>query len=93
MPYDKTARLWPAVDEHFFREKTFTPQKQEGPHCVATTLAMATDSNPHDFYTTVNTQDPVSWSERLEAYGLCTPTNPASRAAIQGRRQKEFPSI
>ena len=23
---------------------------------------------------------------------ICTPTNPASRAAIQGRRQKEFPS-
>lgn len=44
-------------------------QRQVGPTCVATCLAMLTDQDPECFCD-VNIEDPVAWSKALEYYSL-----------------------
>jgi hypothetical protein len=40
--FDRTAPLWSGPAEAFFRDRTIVPQRQRGPHCVATAPAMLT---------------------------------------------------
>lgn len=70
MTYDAKTVLWSSTDDQYFKEKLLTPVKQKGPHCVATALAIATNTAPSIFQGAINTQDPVSWSESLRAYGM-----------------------
>jgi len=70
MPYDLNSTLWPNRDDVFFRDHTFIPQRQSGPHCVSTTLAMLTGTSPETFQGTVNTQDPRSWSAALAPWDM-----------------------
>ncbi len=70
MPYDAISRLWPRDDEVFFRDQRFRVVRQSGPHCVSTVLAILTGETPETFQGSVNTQDPVSWSEALLPYGM-----------------------
>lgn len=70
MPFDSTSTLWPTADDAFFRNRVVTPIQQYGPHCVSTVLAMLTSQTPETFQGRVNTQDPVSWSAALAAYGM-----------------------
>jgi len=68
MPYDTNCRLWP--DEKFFSDREFHVIRQAGPRCVSTSLAILTGADPSEFQGVVNTQDPVSWSEKIEAWGM-----------------------
>jgi len=70
MPYDSNARLWPNRDDSFFRNADIHPVKQQGPHCVTTSLAILTGQAPEFFQGVVNTQDPISWSEALKPFGM-----------------------
>lgn len=72
MPYDKTSNLWPKTSEQFFRDYTLHPVKQAGPHCVSTALAILTGASPECFQgpEKVNTQDPRTWSDALQAYDM-----------------------
>jgi hypothetical protein len=70
MPYDFHTTLWPNTGEAFFRTATFTVQRQVGPHCVFTVLAILTEQTPEQFQGRINTQNPVSWSEALAEYGM-----------------------
>ena len=70
MPYDAISPLWPQSNEPFFRDRTFEPIRQSGPHCVSTVLAMLTGTSPETFQGKINTQDPVSWSEALRQWGM-----------------------
>lgn len=65
MAYDETCSLWPTDDEAFFRNAKFDAIRQEGPHCVSTTLAILTGAKPEYIQGVINTQDPVSWSQAL----------------------------
>jgi hypothetical protein len=56
--------------EQFFRERTFQPVRQDGPHCVSTALAILTGALPETFQGKVNTQDPRSWSLALQVYDM-----------------------
>jgi hypothetical protein len=68
--FDLTAPLWSGPPEAFFRDRTIVPQRQRGPHCVATALAMLTGQRPEEFHGRMNTQDPVSWSAVLAPSGM-----------------------
>ncbi|GIV18998.1 MAG: hypothetical protein KatS3mg023_0749 [Armatimonadota bacterium] len=69
--YNRSCGLWTNTEEHFYRDKVIHPIRQQGPRCVATTLAMLTATEPERFYPPViNTQDPVSWSEALRPFGM-----------------------
>lgn len=70
MPYDSTSKLWPNTSEQFFRQRTFLPLKQSGPHCVSTVLAMLSGAAPESFQGHINTQDPGSWSDALRTFGM-----------------------
>ena len=70
MPYDLNSTLWPNREDVFFRDHAFIPQRQTGPHCVSTTLAMLTGTSPETFQGTVNTQDPRSWSAALAPWDM-----------------------
>ena len=70
MPYNHNSHLWPNGSEAFFRDVTLRPQLQEGPHCVSTSLAILTGSTPEKFQGIVNTQDPLSWSDKLKDWGM-----------------------
>jgi hypothetical protein len=70
MPYDNNCHLWPNTEDSFFRNIKIQPIHQKGPHCVSTVLAMLSGSEPEDFQGVVNTQDPVSWSEALQKFGM-----------------------
>lgn len=70
MPFSRTSSLWPNASDEFFRERTFEPVRQSGPHCVSTALAILTGASPELFQGSVNTQDPRSWSEALHDYGM-----------------------
>jgi len=70
MPYDAASRLWPHANESFFRDRTFTVIRQRGPHCVSTVLGILTGTLPEEFQGKINTQDPVSWSEALQQWGM-----------------------
>jgi hypothetical protein len=70
MPYDAHSGLWPQVGESFFRDRIFIPQRQVGPHCVATTLAMMTGQTPNEFMGKMNTQNPATWSDALAPWQM-----------------------
>ena len=70
MPYNTTSRLWPNDDDSFFRDRNFSPVAQRGPRCVSTVLGILTGAAPETFQRRINTQDPVSWSDALAAYGM-----------------------
>lgn len=72
MPYNKHCSLWPNAEDQagYFRSRSFEPIPQNGPHCVATTLAILSGRKPEDFHDRVNTQDPRSWSDALRADGM-----------------------
>ena len=66
VPYDKTPNLWPNISDQFFRQRTFQPVRQSGPHCVSTALAILSGAAPEASQGRVNTQDPRSWSDALQ---------------------------
>ena len=68
--YDHNTTLWSNKDEYFFRDFEIRPIPQRGPHCVSTVLAMLTGKEPEDFQGKMNTQDPRSWSQVLQPYGM-----------------------
>ncbi len=70
MPFDTNSLLWNGQPENYFRNRSIQPIEQDGSHCVSTVLAMLTGATPERFQGVVNTQDPVSWSESLNEYGL-----------------------
>lgn len=71
MPYDSASKLWPNTSEQFFRQRTFLPVKQSGPHCVSTVLAILSGAVPESFQGPhINTQDPGSWSGALRSFGM-----------------------
>jgi hypothetical protein len=70
MPYDCSSSLWPNKTDSFFWDRPIKPLEQTGPHCVSTVLAMLSGALPERFQGVVNTQDPISWSEALQPYGL-----------------------
>ncbi len=70
MTFQTTCRLWPASDSVFYRDRIIVPQKQVGPHCTSTVLAMLTGESPEYFQDRINTQDPVSWSSALLPFGI-----------------------
>jgi len=77
---NSSAPLWDAasVEENqgpFFSDLEFEHDKQIGPSCVATTLAMIARSTGavvtvDDFKKVTNSQSPHSWSNALKPYGL-----------------------
>ena len=68
--YDQNATLWQNKNEYFFRNHEIQPIAQRGPHCVSTVLAMLTGKTPEEFQGKMNTQDPSSWSQVLQPYGM-----------------------
>ena len=71
MPYDLRSNLWPEKKEAFYRNNHFRPIQQVGQHCASTVLAILTKTTPEVFQNEgVNTQDPVSWSNALQTYGM-----------------------
>jgi hypothetical protein len=70
MPYDFNSHLWQDKEEKFYSDNQFHPIKQRGPHCVSTVLAMLAGTDPEQFQGVVNTQDPVSWSDSLQKWGM-----------------------
>lgn len=70
MPFDHATVLWPDLAESFFRDRSFVAVRQEGPHCVSTSLAILTGQPPERFQGVVNTQNPVSWSDSLGPWSM-----------------------
>ncbi len=75
MPFNFGSTLWENTHENFYRTHSFQPAKQEGPHCVSTALAILTQRQTATFLLLqkrgrLNTQEPVSWSEALRAFGM-----------------------
>ena len=70
MPYDSNSCLWPNTTDAFFRDIELEPQFQMGPHCVSTSLAILTDNIPEEFQGNINTQDPISWSDTIQEWGM-----------------------
>ena len=70
MPYDMNSHLWPNLEDIFFRNQELRALSQIGPHCVSTSLAILTGANPEDFQGIVNTQDPISWSEKIKEWDM-----------------------
>ena len=74
------APLWDASDPGkaegpYFSDISIEHVKQDGPSCVATTLAMiarttGADVGPDDFKKITNSQSPHSWSNALKPYGM-----------------------
>jgi len=70
MAMDYNCPLWPTRDNHFFRDLTLAPLRQNGPHCVATVLAILSRTALESFMGRINTQDPLSWSDSLREFGM-----------------------
>jgi hypothetical protein len=70
MPNPGESRLWANEKENFFGDRVITPKKQMGKHTIATVLAILSGEKPEFFQEKVNTQDPVSWSDSLEPFGM-----------------------
>ncbi|MBZ0297136.1 MAG: hypothetical protein K8L99_31545 [Anaerolineae bacterium] len=70
MPYNFNGNLWPDNNEYFFRDAKLIPIRQEGPHCVSTSLAILTGAEPNHFQGIINTQNPISWSDKLKEWGM-----------------------
>ena len=68
--HDYHSQLWSGDSERFYQDRSFTPRKQTGPHCVSTVLAMLTGQEPEGIRPKINTQNPVSWSEYLLEHGM-----------------------
>jgi hypothetical protein len=58
-------------------------QKQIGPQCVSTSLAILCGVEPEIFQGKVNTQDPLSWSDHLKPYGMKLAYCPTDARKIQ----------
>jgi len=70
MNYDFSSHLWPNKRDAFFRDIKLKPLIQGGGDCVATSLAMLTGKRPETFHQKINTQDPLSWSDALQEWGM-----------------------
>jgi len=70
MPFDLVSHLWPDLKEGFFRDRELRAIRQKGPHCVSTSLAILTGASPEQFQGAVNTQDPISWSDKIKEWGM-----------------------
>jgi hypothetical protein len=70
MPYNTNSTLWPNTTDNFFKDKHLNAIQQEGPHCVSTALAILSGTDPRHFQGTINTQDPVSWSDALKGFHM-----------------------
>jgi len=70
MPYDMSSQLWPDSNERFFSDRELRVIRQSGPHCVSTSLAILTGTDPSEFQGVVNTQDPISWSDKIRDWGM-----------------------
>ncbi len=70
MPYDMSSQLWPDSNERFFFDRELRVIRQAGPHCVSTSLAILTGTDPSEFQGAVNTQDPISWSDKIRDWGM-----------------------
>lgn len=71
MPNNKSTQLWENSDqEEHFQDLKLQFQQQSGPHCVSTCLAMLTGQAPSFFQGKMNTQNPVSWSDVLQPFGM-----------------------
>ncbi len=68
--HDSHSKLWSGDTGPFFRDRSFVPRQQEGPHCVSTVLSMLTGREPEVIRPGINTQDPVSWSDHLRGHGM-----------------------
>lgn len=69
------APLWHGESESFFLDMKIEHQKQSGPSCAPTTLAMiaratGADVSVEDMKEVINTQAPHTWSNALKPYGL-----------------------
>ena len=74
------APLWdsPGAEESqgpYFSDLHIRHDRQRGPSCVATTLAMIAratgpDVTPEDFKKVTNSQSPHSWSNALKPFGM-----------------------
>ena len=67
--FNHVGPLWSPREKAFFQNDDIKPQRQVGPTCVATTLAVVTGKTAEDFVGKMNTQDPISWSDALKPYG------------------------
>ena len=70
MPHDVNCQLWPDRNEKFFSDRELQVICQTGPHCVSTSLAILTGADPAQFQGVVNTQDPISWSDKIGEWGM-----------------------
>lgn len=70
MSYNKVCPIWSLGKTIFFPNKDIKALKQSGPHCVSTTLAQITGESPEYFQKSINTQDPVSWSDALKPFQM-----------------------
>lgn len=68
--HDHHSKFWSGDTGLFFRDRSLTPRRQVGPHCVSTVLSMLTGEEPETIRPEVNTQDPVSWSDYLRRHGM-----------------------
>lgn len=71
MQFNANSHLWSDTQEYFYRDKTFSAQRQVGPRCVSTSLAILTGGTPELFQNgVINTQDPISWSDKLKEWNM-----------------------
>lgn len=70
MPSNSESRLWTSEKENFFADRGITPIKQMDKHTISTVLAILSGEKPEYYQEKVNTQDPVSWSDSLEPFGM-----------------------
>lgn len=87
---DATCPIWNDVDNtKYYANKDFklAPQEaQKGAGCVAIALAIVTQTTKQSlFVDTINTQDPVSWSEALKPFGM-----KLAYCAVDIRRVKHY---
>lgn len=88
--FSRSCRLWnPSHGGPFFRERQLTHRQQVGGTCVSTSLAVITGEEPETFQgESLNTQDPVSWSEALRPYGLKLAYCPTDLRRLQHYREE-----
>lgn len=70
MEFDRNSRLWPNSEDSFFTDNDFHVIQQIGNTCVSTSLAILTGGEPKRFQDCVNTQDPISWSDKIRESGM-----------------------
>ena len=70
MPNNSGSGLWTNEKENFFGDRGITPKRQMGKHTISTVLSILSGEKPEHFQEKVNSQDPVSWSQSLEPFGM-----------------------